>query len=245
MVGDDIQADIQGSDKLGITSIWIHQGRNVSIRYHPAQSAEIRSADSLINAVKMLQGNPLPSLIESFSLLQLYAHEPKLLRHAETVALAAYMIARICAENNLNINPILAHRGGLVHDLDKLQTLESYQHHGVVASKYLADKGYPELARIALCHPAFAILDPDTFPTTLEEKIVYLADKMVEGDRIVGVKRRLMRLVQRYPQKIDSFEKAIPMIQSMEDELLGIIRMDEATLLNYLNQNVKLVGVQF
>jgi hypothetical protein len=44
---------------------------------------------------------------------------------------------------------------------------------------------------------------------------------------------------------MDSFEKAIPMIQSMEDELLGIIRMDEATLLNYLNQNVKLVGVQF
>jgi hypothetical protein len=245
MVGDDIQADIQGSDKVGIKSIWIHQDRNLSLRNHPAQSVEIRSAESLVEAIEMLQFNPLPSLKEGSALLQLYSHESKLLRHDHTVALAAYLIARLCAENIQNINPILAHRGGLLHDLDKLQTLESYQHHGVVASKYLVHKGYPELARITLCHPTFAILDPDTYPTTWEEKIVYLADKMVEGDHVVGVKKRLMRLVQRYPQNMDSFERAIPIIQSIEDELLGIIQMDEATLLNFLNLNVKLVADQF
>jgi putative nucleotidyltransferase with HDIG domain len=245
MVGDDIHADILGSDKVGIKSIWIHQGQTLSLRQHPAQSAEIRSAESLVDAIKMLQDNPLHSLNECFTLLKLKLHDPKILRHDQTVALSSYLIARICAENRLRVNPILAHRGGLLHDLDKLQTKKTIKLHGVVASKILADNGYPELARIALCHPAFSVLDPDTSPTTWEEKIVFLADKIVEGDKIVGVKRRLMKLHKRYPENSDAFQKMIPIIQSMEDELLANIRLDEVTMLNYLNRNLKLVEAQF
>ncbi len=245
MVGDDIHADILGSEKVGIKSVWIHQDQAISLRNHPAQSAEIRSADSLVDAIKMLQQSPLPSLNECFNLLNLQQHDPKLLRHAQTVSLTAYLIARICAENKLNINPILAHRGGLLHDLDKMQTKKTIKLHGVVASKILAENGYPELARIALCHPVFSVFDPDTSPTTREEKIVYLADKMVDGDKIVGVKRWLMKLHQRYPENSDAIEKAIPIIQSMKDEMLANIRMDEVTLLNYLNRNLNLVEAQF
>jgi predicted HAD superfamily phosphohydrolase YqeG len=241
MVGDDLNADILGSDKVGIKSVWIHQDRTLSLRDHPAQSAEIRSAESLLGAINGLQDNPLPSNNECFALLQLHAHDARLLRHDQVVALAAYLIARFCAENNLNINPILAHRGGLLHDLDKVATIKNYDQHGVDASKTLTDKGFPELARIALCHSIFSVLDHITFPTSWEEKIVYLADKMVEGDKIVGVKRRLSGLMQNYPQNIESFEKAVPIIQSMKDELLATIRMDEAALLDYINQNLKLV----
>jgi putative hydrolase of the HAD superfamily len=54
------------------------------------------------------------------------------------------------------------------------------------------------LAAIAQKHLLSNILDKNHKPQTWEERIVYLADKLVEGSQIVSFEERLSALKQRY-----------------------------------------------
>ena len=150
--------------------------------------------EMLSATVNALAHSPIPTLPECLSLLDTYANNAGLSHHVHQVGLVAYLMAELCRDAGHFIDPILAHRGGLLHDLDKLLCLNSNLDHGQEANRILQDKGYSHLGRIAHRHPAFTLLEPDKSPATLEEKIVYIADKLVEGDQIVGLKGKTCKL---------------------------------------------------
>ena len=120
MVGDDFQSDVVGSAKVGIRSIWFVPDGLADIRNIPIQSGEIISLDQLFGTINDLAAFPIPTIPECESLLRTYANDPNLIRHMKMVALVAYLMAEVCREHGHSIDPILAHRGGLLHDLDKL-----------------------------------------------------------------------------------------------------------------------------
>jgi len=101
----------------------------------------------------------------------------------------------------MNVNPILAHRGGLLHDLAKA-THHQGMDHGQLAGEMLRQKDEPALADIADHHMLFTLLDEVRMPRTWEQKLVYYADKLVEKNELVSVDERLAGLQERY--RIDS-----------------------------------------
>ncbi len=241
MVGDDIFSDVQGASNAGINSIWIDLDNNLSLNNHPVQSAEIRSAESLPKIVDNLSTDPMPTVSRCMRLLDKYAPGQNLNKHSQVVAYIAYLISRLCVENGLQINPILAHRGGFLHDLDKLLTLDGKTPHGEVGYDLLCAEGFPILAKIARSHPIFTPLYSIATPSTWEEKIVYIADKMVDIDQIVGIDIRINKLMQRYPGATILFQQIKPTVMEMENDLLPIIHMRREDLLNYLQRSVALM----
>jgi hypothetical protein len=85
------------------------------------------------------------------------------------------------------------------------------------------------------------LLDPDQAPSTLEEKIVYFSDKLVNGDQIVGIKARLTNLKERYPEDRADFELCEPLVYNLQNEILSIIKLDETRLIEFLKRRISLM----
>ncbi len=91
------------------------------------------------------------------------------------------------------------------------------------AAALLESRGQPALAQIARRHMLHQALDAKFAPRTWEEKLVYFADKLVEGSRVATVEERLNSLRQRYPQHVQTTNAAAPLILRMQEELCAVM----------------------
>ena len=69
--------------------------------------------------------------------------------------------------------------------------------HEAACSRFLCEKGYPELAQMILPHRISAVDDPDLLKTT-EQKIIFYADKRILYDRVVSLDERFDDFAARY-----------------------------------------------
>ena len=139
------------------------------------------------------------------------------------MASVAYLLALQLRSAGVSVNPILAHRGGLLHDLAKGSHVEGMDH-GQAAAEMLRQRGEPALAAIADHHMLFTLLDENRQPRSWEEKLVYYADKLVEKGQLVSVEERLAALQERYA--IDNAlltRRLMPRIKDLENEICSTI----------------------
>jgi hypothetical protein len=124
------------------------------------------------------------------------------------------------------VDPILTHRAGLAHDLDKIQTLHEPRQHGRESATFLSERGYPELAAIVRKHLLGVFLYEDVANLSWETKLVNFCDKLVEGDQIVSIKERFSALKQRYPQSQELLDASEPYLWQLNDEICSILSLD-------------------
>lgn len=91
----------------------------------------------------------------------------------------------------------------------------------------LQDRGEPLLAQCAL----FAILQPELAPRAWEEKLVYFADKLVEGARIAGLDDRVASLRQRYPHDSEKIAAMAPALYTLQDEFCSALQIQSSELI--------------
>ncbi|MCX7844970.1 MAG: hypothetical protein N2507_06585, partial [Candidatus Bipolaricaulota bacterium] len=132
------------------------------------------------------------------------------------VAAVAHWIALRLRERGVPVDPLLVHRGALLHDLDKLSS-ERPEDHGARAGRILRDLGWPDLAGIAERH----VLGAE--PGSWEEKLVHYADKIVEEDGVVGLEARVTGLSCRYSAEGEKIARALPGLLALEEEILGAL----------------------
>ena len=79
------------------------------------------------------------------------------------------------------------------------------------------------MAQVVKKHSLHTILDPDNHPKTWEEKLVFLADKIVKFE-IIGVDHRfaLWRRENLPPQAKEELVKAYPKVKLLEQEIFQI-----------------------
>lgn len=195
MVGDSYTFDILGAAGAGWCSVWFNPRGEAVPALAPEHSAEIRSMKDLPTVLYHLN---LPSIAESHAWLAEQGASANLLVHVDMVAALAYQMAVWLWQAGEEVDPVLAHRGGLLHDLAKIAARPLKADHGQLAAKMLADRGQPELAQIALRHMLFNLVDTSNRPRSWEEKLVYFADKLVESGQIVHFHERLAALRERY-----------------------------------------------
>jgi putative hydrolase of the HAD superfamily len=231
MVGDSYRDDILGAQLAGWTTVWFNPSKKASTGLLPLQDLEVTRWQDLPSA---LASPRLPGYSTCLTWLQEQEIPYNLLDHVQGVAAAAYQLAVWLRAAGQTVDPLLAHRGGLLHDLAKLKAGDRRISHGELAGLMLKDRGYPQLAEIAHRHMLFSLIEPDTQPQTWEEKLVYFADKLIERGCLASLEERITGLRQRYPQDSQQINAILPVLQVLEEEICAAAGFPPSELIQRL-----------
>jgi molybdenum cofactor cytidylyltransferase len=125
----------------------------------------------------------VPSIAECEVLLSRKLRvDSRIISHSSKVAQIALHLTRELNKKGCNLNVKLIAAAALLHDMAKGQP-----DHPAVAARILSEWGYPGVAAVVRTH-----MDPPTQQRQQisHEEVVCLADKMVQGDRMVTVEER-------------------------------------------------------
>ncbi len=133
MIGDDYIKDIVGAKLAGWKAIWFNPSGLTSNAHLPLQDMEIRN----LNEIPGVLSHPfLPDVQTCLGWYMELGATHTLLSHVQNVAAIAYQIGLWLEQSGMVVSPLLAHRGGLTHDLSKLQE-QNQKNHAVLAAEFL------------------------------------------------------------------------------------------------------------
>lgn len=159
----------------------------------------------------------IPTRQQTKALWDKYHLPQKKRMHVELVARVAMKLAK-----KISVNRPLLLAAALLHDIDKAVEKLPGERHPDAAVRILREEGMEEVADLVKTHPLHSILDPAIAPKTQEEKLLYLADKMVKYD-IVGVDRRfaLWRDEQLPWEEQAVLDASYPNVKALEQEVFN------------------------
>ncbi|MBU4300580.1 MAG: HD domain-containing protein [Nanoarchaeota archaeon] len=173
----------------------------------------------------------VPTYSECMALLSKYGMPKNIVAHCATVSKIAVFIAERINARGGTVNVSLVCAAALLHDIDKIIEIKNKSgKHGSMAREILEKEGYPEVAKIAENHVLHKIIKEGA-SFSIEEKIVFYADKRVKHDKIVSLSERFEYLRERYPHHLENVNRAEPLTKNLEKELMDAagIRADEIT----------------
>ncbi|HMN12659.1 MAG TPA: HAD-IIIA family hydrolase [Bellilinea sp.] len=228
MVGDMYKTDILGAHNAGMKSIWLNPAQTPAPALTPLCTASLANFSELSD---VLSKPFLPDLPEISGLYARQKDSFYLRAHVEMVASCAYAMAVLLAKNGVSINTILAHRGGYLHDLGKISAAEQKIPHDKVGERILTEAGWPLLGRIARSHMLSNLLKDELKPRTIEEKVVYIADKMIINGQLGTIGERMEGLRTRYRISDAEMNPIVEAVNELEGELCQLMGIEQAQLL--------------
>ncbi len=98
-----------------------------------------------------------------------------------------------------------------------------------MAARWMAERGYPELAEAIASHPIGCLLDPSRAPRGWEAVAVAVADRHV-AQQFVSIPERIEDLARRYPDFRIDLEAASAPAHAMQEDLAAAAGMSAAAL---------------
>lgn len=160
--------------------------------------------------------------------------------HSVLVARVALWFAHeLSTKKSFTFDEPLLEAAALLHDIDKMAPKLPNEHHPDTGVRLLRVAGFQDVADMVRTHPLHAILDQTIAPKTMEQKVLYLSDKMVKHT-IITVDERfaLWRNEQLPPDAVAILDATYPKVKALEKELCSAINVkpeDIANLANRLN----------
>jgi putative nucleotidyltransferase with HDIG domain len=143
----------------------------------------------------------VPSTEECEAILARNRVPPGVVAHSRAVTCVALEIALTLVRTGLELDLDLVAAGAMLHDLAKGQP-----DHARAGARMLAAMGYHAVALVVGDHLDAGELTPDQ-PLT-ESHIVFLADKLVQGTRLVTVGERYAPGLDRFAENPEAFAGA-------------------------------------
>lgn len=142
---------------------------------------------------------------------------PHIRAHMQAVANYSKTLARQAQKKGLPVNPQEIYKASLLHDLFRLQ-----KNHETVVANYLLEIGESRLSDLVRFHGFFDV----EHLTTLDQKIVFYADKRVCEDKLVTLHERFEEAKTRQaitlsPKETDEAEAKIHKLEKELENLLG------------------------
>jgi molybdenum cofactor cytidylyltransferase len=161
-----------------------------------------------------------PTLDDCRYLRSLLSPLDDLVAHTETVADVGTRLAQAVHERAPELEVQLVTSACLLHDIAKGQ-----RKHAAVGQQLLTKLGLPRLGEVVGAH---MVLPPDKSdtPALNEEQLVYLADKLVVGDRVTGLPARTGRALYEQRHSMEAMQGA----KARMETALAIARRAEALL---------------
>lgn len=148
--------------------------------------------------------------------------------HSILVArLAVWFARRLTEEGKVtHIDIPLLEAAALLHDIDKMVPKLPHEHHPDTGVRILTQAGYPLVADLVKTHPLHAILDQNIAPRSIEQKLLYLSDKMVKHEIItVDGRFALWRNEDLPPDARDILDRSYPLVKALEKEICSSLHV--------------------
>jgi putative nucleotidyltransferase with HDIG domain len=160
----------------------------------------------------------VPSPPEAEQLLASFNLPDGIVTHSRGVSRVAAEAARLLAAAGVALDPDLVAVAALLHDIDKQETRDHGAQHGLVGARWMAERGFPELAEPIASHPIGCLLDPTRAPRGWESVAVAVADRHV-AQGFVSIDERIDDLARRYPDYRADLAAARAPAHSMQADL--------------------------
>jgi uncharacterized protein len=170
----------------------------------------------------------LPSSQMALRLLSESGCSKRVIAHCKAVSALAVKFAEACESKGLDVDVNLVEVGALLHDIGRSKT--HGVNHVIVGVEIAKSLNVPEsIVSIIERHVGGGITADeakelgwpvkDYLPTTLEEKLVTYADKLIEGLRVVPIERTIEQL----SRKLGEDHPAIDRIIRLHEEIFPLI----------------------
>jgi putative nucleotidyltransferase with HDIG domain len=166
----------------------------------------------------------VPTLADAELLLASFDLPAGIVTHSRGVSRVAAEAARLLETAAIAVDPHLVEVAALLHDVDKLETRDHGAQHGLVAARWMAERGFPELAEPIASHPIGCLLDPSRAPRGWDAVAVAVADRRV-AQEFVTIDERIDDLAQRYPDFRADLEAARAPAHAMQADLAAAAGM--------------------
>jgi molybdenum cofactor cytidylyltransferase len=151
---------------------------------------DIDTQEDYQQLVRFYERRKVPTYAECLGILHKFQTAEKVRRHGLAVANVGRRLADLLTGAGLNLSTELVVAGGLVHDLAK-----GKPNHPKRGERMVRSMGFSSLAGIVASHMDLefgAGRDID------EAALVFLADKLVQGDRVVSLNERFNPAMERF-----------------------------------------------
>lgn len=170
----------------------------------------------------------LPSPQTALKLLSESGCSKRVIAHCQAVSNLALKFANSCKEQGLKVDVGLVEVGALLHDIGRSKSHNV--NHGIIGVEIARSLNLPQSIISIIEHHIGGGITADEaeelgwpvknyFPTTLEEKIVSYADKLIEGLKVVPFKKTLHSL----SLELGEHHPAIARIKRLHEELSPLI----------------------
>ena len=112
-----------------------------------------------------------------------FSEEHPVLKHSRVVARLARDIGERLVQAGCPVNIDLLEACGYLHDIGKGE-----RDHAGFGAQLLNNMGYPDIAAIIVSHMDLSFADEGKIT---EKEVIYLADKMIRGERMISLDKRL------------------------------------------------------
>ena len=163
-----------------------------------------------------------------------YAYPDWLRAHSRLVGAigAALAGARIAAGDRVDVEAVTL--AAFLHDIGRSPLVKGDpREHNELSALILAAEGLPNCVEPARRHAIYTVLDPATAPRTLEEKLVYIADRR-GGMRIESLDERAKETAARHPRFTTEIARAVPMAIAIEREVFRGLAFTAAELADHV-----------
>ena len=154
----------------------------------------------------------IPSRDECLDILTKNKTPSNVIEHCKAVCRLSEEVADNLIADGIKVNKKLVIAAALLHDVERVK-----DNHVKVGAKLIKSLGFPEVAKVMVRHSMYQIEDSKNIPKTVEEKIVFYADKRALGGKIVSLKERFDDTKKRY--NID-FSQEFKFAIKIEEELI-------------------------
>lgn len=138
-----------------------------------------------------------------------------IIAHLNAVHDFSIQLCDVLEKRGIHVNRNLVAAGALLHDIKKT----SQNDHVIEGYEFIKSLGFPEVALLVRKHSIVHLQDEEFIPETWEEKIVFYADKRVQGDKVVSIEERFEYARKRY--KKPDIEEEFELTKKIEKEVLG------------------------
>lgn len=178
----------------------------------------------------------IPTEQEAKALWDTYQLPEAKRRHVTLVAKVARFLAQQyenATHSPVNIKLLTA--AALLHDIDKNIPKLLGESHPDAGVRILRQEGMNEVADLVKTHPVHFILDPTFAPKTTEQKLLFLADKMVKYEILTVDTRFQLWKAEDLPQKEQNMlDRAYPKVKALEKEIFDMIGINSQDVIQHI-----------
>jgi len=153
-------------------------------------------------------------------ILEKYKTPKKIINHSLGVYRVSKLLVERLGKEGFKIEKQAVLAAAILHDVDKIYTKKEPQKHGIFAETILKpEKINKKVLRIIKNHTASIILEKNFYKSSLEDKLVYYADKIFE-QKICSLEKRIRNWKIRSNLDVLKAEKLLNKMKKLEKEIL-------------------------